>query len=250
MRGRTNLLANAPVALLVLLLQWPLIVAHELGHGLFARAFGYGPVRLVIGSGKTLFKFSFLGFTWLLNLIPFGGLAYATPKQRLIRWQWILFVSGGLIANTALLAIALILNQYGTLFLSPNVLQALVVANAFVIVENLLPYTAHSFFGPLDTDGKQLLHAFFYWNNPMVLKAPSKPKRLIFVIIKIGAIIFLSLCVILLLFLGTFVLYQFPGNLVVRISLGFFLLGLGVILLWYVSRLIMKTCPREESKGN
>ncbi len=238
-RGRTNLIANAPTGLLVLLFQWPLIVAHELGHGLFARAFGYGPVRLFIGFGKTLFHFTFLGFTWVINLIPFGGLAYATPDKRVIRWQWILFVFGGLLVNLALLAVVWILIRADFQLLSPNILQALLFANALVIIENILPYTAQTLFGPLDTDGKLLYRALFYWNKPAPQPKPaSKAQRWIFTLLKIVALLFLVLCAALLLFLGGFVLYDLPGIPLVRFSLGFFLLGLGVILCWYILRLL------------
>ena len=83
----------------MVLLQYPLIIIHELGHALFARAFHYDSIRIFIGSGKTLFHFPFLNFTWLFNLIPMGGLTYARPKAPVIRWQWILYVGGGLIAD-------------------------------------------------------------------------------------------------------------------------------------------------------
>src|SRR5256885_1100857 len=57
----------------LILLQWLMVVPHELGHALMARALGDKQIRIIVGFGRPVFSVNFLGFPWLLNLIPFGG---------------------------------------------------------------------------------------------------------------------------------------------------------------------------------
>lgn len=233
-------LGEAPIFLLVLLLQYPLIILHELGHASFARAFGYESIRVLIGSGKTLFHLSFLSFTWFVNLIPFGGLTYATPRGPIIRAQWLLYIAGGLIVNLALLLAAWIAWRSNLVLFAPNILPALILANALVIAENILPYTVRTPFGLLSTDGKLLVNALFRWNKPpLPQRAPGKLARLTFVVLKVLAALLLFGCGLIFLAMPVafFVGGGLRGDLVVRVSLSLFMFALGSILFWYAWRI-------------
>jgi regulator of sigma E protease len=50
-----------------------LIIIHELGHFLMARAFGVHIQKFSVGFGKPLFKVTRGGTEYLLSLIPLGG---------------------------------------------------------------------------------------------------------------------------------------------------------------------------------
>lgn len=61
---------NILLALLVLNIM---VIAHELGHYLFARRNGIGVHEFAVGFGPTLLKKKWRGTMWLLKAIPLGG---------------------------------------------------------------------------------------------------------------------------------------------------------------------------------
>src|SRR5690348_13678552 len=77
------------------LIQWLMILPHELGHASLARYFGYKQIRILVGSGRQLFSAKFLGFPWLFNLVPIGGLTVFHPHSRATRWKHLLVVAAG-----------------------------------------------------------------------------------------------------------------------------------------------------------
>lgn len=60
-------------ALLILLIINIIVVAHELGHFLAARAVGIRPKEFVVGFGKTLMKREYKEAVFKLKLLPLGG---------------------------------------------------------------------------------------------------------------------------------------------------------------------------------
>ena len=239
-RSGRPLLAGAPTYLLVVLLQWPLIVLHELGHALFARAFRYESIRIFIGSGKTLFHFPFAGFIWIINLIPFGGLTYAKPLGRVIRWQWILFVAGGLIVNALLLLGAWVASRLD-IPLPSNLFHALLWANALIIAENIIPQTAQTLYGPLSSDGKLLYDAIFRWNKPpLAQKNSSNGTHLVLRILRYLGVALLVCCaaITLLIAFSFYFMGQLRQNLFLWLALTLFFLVLASLLLWYAWRLL------------
>src|SRR5260370_5838812 len=73
------------------LIQWIMIVPHELGHALAARVFGPTHIRILVGFGKPMFTFDFLGFSWLFNPLPFVGLTLSKIPARAARWKYLAF---------------------------------------------------------------------------------------------------------------------------------------------------------------
>lgn len=98
-----------------------LIAVHELGHFLFAKAFGVKVHEFMIGFGPSLFRFSRGDTMYSLRLIPLGGavrmegLGESKDKDVVIHspdsfyakpyWQRILIVAGGPLFNFILAAI-------------------------------------------------------------------------------------------------------------------------------------------------
>jgi hypothetical protein len=131
---------------LAFLLQYLLVVPHEMGHALTGRALGFSDIRILIGAGKPLFDFEWLGFHWLINRVPFGGLTYVRPgTQTPTRGEWLLFASSGLMVNTVFAIGAwLLLPNNSILNMQPispgmDLLKIFLWANLLVIAENGLP---------------------------------------------------------------------------------------------------------------
>ena len=66
---------------LFLVLSLVLIIPHELGHAFTARLLGMHVFRILIGSGKIIAKFEFLGFLWEFKQFPFFGLTLHFAKS-------------------------------------------------------------------------------------------------------------------------------------------------------------------------
>jgi tetratricopeptide (TPR) repeat protein len=229
--------------MLVCFLQYLLIIPHELGHALAARFFRFSQIRIIIGSGKPLFHFQLFGFPWLINRIPFGGLAYAKPDPAtLTRAKWVFFAAGGLIVNTALTLLAWLLMPEGALRDSERTpLEVLLWSNLIVIAQNLAPYTAQTGFGPRATDGKLFLDAIFHWNKP----AQSKEEKLslwhiwLFRILKLFTVIFLAVCTLALGAIAYVLLFGtgLEIGIFLRGGLGVSFLSLALLLGHYTRRL-------------
>ena len=56
-----------------LLMFFPLVIFHELGHFLVAKFFGIRVTRFAFGFGRELFRFHYKGTDYRWNLIPLGG---------------------------------------------------------------------------------------------------------------------------------------------------------------------------------
>src|ERR1043166_6452378 len=86
---------------LLFLIQWLMILPHELGHAIVARLFGYAQIRILVGAGTPLLSFRFLGFSWLINLIPFGGLTLFKLDDKPSRWKYFTVIAAGPVVNIA-----------------------------------------------------------------------------------------------------------------------------------------------------
>ncbi len=152
----------------VLLLQWLMILPHELGHAALARFFGYNQIRILIGSGKQLFSAKFFGFAWLFNLIPFGGLTLFAPSSKISRWKHVVIVAAGPMVNLCLATAALLAARPASpLPDTASFPNLLCWANVVVLASSLFPHVAQTSFGPVPTDGLQLWHLLFRWNKPV-----------------------------------------------------------------------------------
>ena len=73
-RAGESVLQSIPLRCACLvLLQWLMVLPHELGHALVARYLGYKQIRILVGFGKPIFSLKLFGFRWLFNLIPLGA---------------------------------------------------------------------------------------------------------------------------------------------------------------------------------
>src|SRR5580765_351489 len=133
-RGDRNLMRWLP---LICLLQWVLIIPHELGHALVARLWGYQQIRIFVGSGKPLFAANFLGFPWMFRMVPFGGVTVTKPGDKVHRLKYVAFVAAGPLVKLALGGVAWCLT--GPEGLSERSLASLLCwANLLVLAENLI----------------------------------------------------------------------------------------------------------------
>jgi hypothetical protein len=153
--------------LLICLIQWLMIVPHELGHAIAGKLLGYTQIRIMVGAGKPFLSFDFAGFYWIINPIPFGGLTYSASPAKLHRWKHLMFVGGGLLVNLVIGGVAWCFIGAGELFSqSGNPAKLIFWANLLIVVQNLIPWVARTSVGPIPNDGLQIWQLLFHWNKP------------------------------------------------------------------------------------
>ena len=151
---------------LLVLIQWVMIVPHELGHAVVARLLGYTQIRILVGAGKPLLSFRFLGFSWLLNLIPFGGLTLFKLNDQPSRWKYFAVIAAGPAVNIAAAGAACFFAPPGSPFDHPRTVAKLFFwANVIVLAENLIPQVFQTPYGPTGSDGLKLWTILFRWNK-------------------------------------------------------------------------------------
>ncbi|MBM3276335.1 MAG: site-2 protease family protein, partial [Candidatus Sericytochromatia bacterium] len=127
----TTLASGVPRVLFMILVLAVIIVVHEFGHYLMARAMRIPVSQFWIGFPPTLASFNFAGTKWCLNALPLGGAcvfvddmaqdeadAARTKGQGLFdrpRWQQFLVMMGGILANIvfAWLAVMVLVSTAG-----------------------------------------------------------------------------------------------------------------------------------------
>jgi membrane-associated protease RseP (regulator of RpoE activity) len=125
---------------------------HELGHAFFASVFGGKVNKLIIGTGRTIFKFNkfYVKTAFFLG----GEFSHTNPKIN-NKLSNALIHLGGTFFNLLSALILFVLTYSG---LIPNVHFANILfeASMFFSIFNIIPLTMDG----LDTDGKQLLQYF------------------------------------------------------------------------------------------
>lgn len=159
-QGRWGLLNLCVGAWMMMLL----ILPHELGHAGAAALLGARVFSISIGMwGDTVFERTRGGIRWEIKAFPLGGLTVAADaREDLFRLRRFLIVLGGPLVNLLLLTAAVrVASSVGRLdfhlrdAFQPGAL--FVVANALVLVANLVPYRAATPFGPVPNDGLALV---------------------------------------------------------------------------------------------
>jgi len=126
-------------AWLTLVLCRPLLVlAHELGHALVARALGFPVLEVIVGRGPELAAGRSGGTRWALRRYGFlGGFTRFVPPHGAPRWRLALIYAAGAMAN---LVAAIAAAALGTLVTDMDGLAAVFAASSLValVVANLL----------------------------------------------------------------------------------------------------------------
>ena len=240
--------------LFLVIVQWLLILPHELGHAIAARLFGYNQIRILIGMGKPVFSFDLAGFYWVFNPIPFGGLTLSKPPEKVNRWKHLMFVSAGLAVNALGAFIAWLFIGPGGLFHSPgSVAKLLFWGNLIVIAENLIPRAVQTSYGSTFTDGWQIWHTLLSWNKSVTPGPARIPiwevllryilKWAVALILLIGAIFFIAVVFVLPSSRPTN-----PTALIPTILWSTLLIGLASVCGWYSLRVLREPIAKVRNR--
>jgi tetratricopeptide (TPR) repeat protein len=234
----------------LILLQWLLVIPHEFGHAVVARWLGYAQIRIIIGAGRPLFSFQFLGFPWLFRLIPFGGVTFLKIPGPGWRWKHLATVAAGPGINLALAGIAWLFVEPGTLFDHAGAIPKLLLfANLLVLAQSLFPYVASTPFGPVQTDGLQLWNLLFRWNKPVKQQTTRIPLWEVFLCHGLKWIIalFMSGLTLFFIVLCGVLLFRRPSYFSPGEAAFISVLDLALVALcgWYTVRVIRDPIARE-----
>jgi hypothetical protein len=158
------------------LAQWLMILPHELGHAIAARVSGFTQLRILLGTGKSIFSIDLFGVPLLINLIPFGGATLFKEEGAPNRWKHIAVISAGPLVNLAAAALAWLFIDSGGLFDNIRTAPELVFwANLIVLAENIIPHGVQTPIGTIANDGMQIWSLLFRWNKPPRLEPAKVP---------------------------------------------------------------------------
>jgi len=235
---------------LVILVQWLMVFPHELGHAVVARWLGYSQIRIIIGAGRPLFSIQFLGFPWLIRLLPFGGITHLKFPGPGWRWRHLATVAAGPGINLLICGIAWVFLEPGTLFdRAGSGPKLLLVANLLVLAQSLFPYVAATPFGPLQTDGLQLWNLLFGLNKPRKPQSTRIPFWEVFLCHCLKWFIALFSFSMTVLFVVFAIILVFRRPIIFTTSLAALLLvfDLGIVAFcgWYTVRVIRDPVARE-----
>jgi hypothetical protein len=165
---------------LVQLIIFPSTVVHEFAHAIVGKLSGLNVLRIWIGRGKTLYRANIFGFDTEFKMIPFGGFTFLTHDSKdQLRLRYFLAILAGPLVNAVILVAALKFAPWGNFNLETAIQfwPFIVLAQALILIENLLPYRIQTALGQLTTDGLSLfrllasnspefLHSQFYFTSP------------------------------------------------------------------------------------
>jgi hypothetical protein len=143
------------------LLLYPIIVVHELGHGLLARALGFTVHRVQIGLGARWRRFETFGLPFELNAPPSGGLTWiAFGGGAALAPRQIAVLLGGILAEATLVlgavAVARLLDTRDLFALGAGVNP--IPALAFICAMTFLGQLSRRGKGGTPTDLALVLH--------------------------------------------------------------------------------------------
>ena len=143
-----------------------LLVLHEFGHALMARALGWSVSKVCIGTGKIVRRSVIFGMPTEFRAIPLSGYAVPCPTD-LIQprlKQFLIYAAGPGIELVAVGFIAAILGPDTLLRLQPNLLiiglQSFCVAALFGAFINLIPLPIETDRGKAASDGLGMILAW------------------------------------------------------------------------------------------
>ena len=135
------------------------VIIHEFAHAIVGKRSGLTVLKIWIGRGKTLFRVNIFGFDTEFKMIPYGGLTFLTHgfKEKL-RFRYFLAVMAGPFANAIILLVAWKYSAWRNFNLEATIQLGtfIVLAQALILMESLLPYRIQTALGQLSTDGLSL----------------------------------------------------------------------------------------------
>jgi hypothetical protein len=154
--GFIGLLILAPV------FHFVIIVLHEVGHALTAKAVGLEVNLVALGVGRFLWSGNLLSTPIRLYAWPLLGLTYlgSQPKQLLRTRVWLSVLMGPM-TNLALVAVAIVFWRPLTRAMDSNIILIWIMYNAITALVNLQPWRVRQSSKHYATDGMQLLQIPF-----------------------------------------------------------------------------------------
>jgi tetratricopeptide (TPR) repeat protein len=155
--------------LFIVLINYPVIAAHELAHAAAGKALGIRVFKVIIGNGRILFSRRWAGIGWEWHMWPFGGgtLMASPPHQAGSRARFFGAVLAGPAMHVLLIAAAVMLQVFLLILQGWFGVRAMDLLhwaslfffiNLILLINNLWPAKSGSAAGQLGTDGWQLLH--------------------------------------------------------------------------------------------
>ena len=135
------------LSILFFLLFWlPMLVLHEIGHAIVARAVGWDVREIVIGFGRELARFDIGGTRVRLKIAPVEGYVVPSPKTpELLRLKSALIYAAGPGAELLLLGLLIALLGWEGVFNDSDAVASVAVKSLAVVILygalfNLLPF--------------------------------------------------------------------------------------------------------------
>ena len=154
--GALNLHLSKSIDLVWYLLFLPIIVVvHEAGHAVASLLLGQRIFEIRIGAGPAL-RLNVGRTHVLIGLLPLGGhVASGSASARGFRWKRLVIIAAGPAMNSVMFGIVALMD------LPSSLLRDFAVVNAFVLINNLLPFSQRTPLGPQANDGLALVRTFF-----------------------------------------------------------------------------------------
>lgn len=141
------------------------VAVHEWGHATMARLVGMKVVRVVLGSGPIVAVRHWKGVRLELRaFLPVQGITYAYHRLACpTKWRDALFIVGGVVANLAFAAAAILM--FALLFSLHRTVNLIVVTAGYgviasqmlAVIQNLFPRTIRVGGATFPSDGKRLI---------------------------------------------------------------------------------------------
>jgi tetratricopeptide (TPR) repeat protein len=148
--------------LILIILLYPSIIIHELGHAFFGRLVNFEIKRIVIGTGREVFRKKIGNILFILTNNFNAGLTYwGNVSDHNIKFRFGIFLLGGFMAQGVFILICLFYSGAAIneilLFRDVTLNHLFIHANLFLIVVNIIPYNINFMGLKLPNDGLQFL---------------------------------------------------------------------------------------------
>jgi hypothetical protein len=131
-----------------------IVVIHEAGHAVASLLLGHRLYEVRIGAGPAL-RLNVGRTRILIGAIPVSGhVASGSTNALGFRWRQLVIIAAGPATNALMFGV-------GVLFLPSNLFREFAIVNAFVLINNLLPFSQRTPLGPQANDGLALVRTFF-----------------------------------------------------------------------------------------